>query len=109
VIAASVMPASIFCIHPQAMRSSTRLVTGYESDSPVRPSERRYRTVAVNVRLRSIGLGAVTSNRHYKVHRSQDTHHQISFSPSCMRRAVTRVPVIAPKVALWVLTLALPN
>ena len=35
--------------------------------------------------------------------------YQINLSPSCIRRAVTRVLVIAPNVALCVFTLALPN
>src|SRR5204863_861252 len=35
--------------------------------------------------------------------------YQITLRPSCIRRAVMRVLVIAPNVGLWVFTFALPN
>src|SRR5829696_6063225 len=42
-------------------------------------------------------------------HKCSSTTYQITLRPSCIRRAVMRVLVIAPNVGLWVFTFALPN
>jgi hypothetical protein len=57
-------------------------------------------------------VGAVERRRTsaFKLRRSNPRRiYHINFKPNCMRRAVTRVLVMAPNVGLCVLVLALPN